>query len=381
MSSFKPWTAVSLMFVVGLVPLVTTACARAATAEIELEQGPYRLVEPDVLEVRADVLERLRFRTVERAKVRPRAEGFGALEFAADASYAVRVPVSAFVERVHVVVGERVEPGDPLLTVRSSEIARLRAEVRRLQAEAASERDAVERFERLVEGGAASKRELVEAQARLNALSAEIAGLREILSAVQAGMTGHNRLTIRASAAGQILARNVEPGERIGPDDDEAAVVIGDGEQLVVRASFPERYAPSLSRGASCWYSIPALGSKRFEGTLTQVSLAVDDETRTASAFCRSEDPSTELRARMVARVEVELGDDATLLIPRDVVLLRRDRFVAFVRVGEGRLERRELELGARIGPDIQVLSGLSAGESVVDQGAVLLDGELDRLL
>ncbi|PRP91144.1 Nickel and cobalt resistance protein CnrB [Enhygromyxa salina] len=381
MSTFKPRTVASRILVVGLVALATSGCARAATAEVEFEQGPCRLVEPDVLEVRADVLERLGFRTVERAKVRARAEGFGALEFAADASYAVRVPVSAFVERVHVVVGERVEPGDPLLTVRSSEIARLRAEVRRLRAEAAAERDAVERFERLVTGGAASTRELVEARARLNALTAEIAGLREILSSVQAEMSGHDRLTIRASAGGQVLARNVEPGERIDPDDERGAVVIGDGEQLVVHASFPERYAPSLSRGASCWYSIPALGPTRFAGTLTQVSLAVDSETRTASALCRSDQPSTDLRARMVARVEVEIGDDGALLVPRDVVLLRRDRFVAFVRVGEDRVERRELELGARIGANIQILSGLSAGESVVEHGAVLLDGELDRLL
>ncbi|MFO7567215.1 MAG: efflux RND transporter periplasmic adaptor subunit [Enhygromyxa sp.] len=367
------------------VALLTSASAcdrtTSTAAADSLEQAPCRVLGPDLLEVRADVLELLQFRTVEPTTVRPRAEGFGVLEFAADASYAVRVPFPAFVERVHVVVGEQVAPGDPLMSVRSSEIARLRADIRRLQAEAAAERDAVERFERLVEGGAASKRELVEAQARLSAVSAELAGLREILSSVQAGASGSNRLTIRASAAGQVLSRSVEPGERVDSDDDAPAFMIGDKDQLLVRASFPERFAASLRREAPCWFTVPALGPRRFEGTLTQVSLAVDAQTRTASAHCRPNDPSGSLRARMVARVEVEIDDAAALVVPREVVLLRRDRFVAFVRVGEDRLERRELELGARIGPNVQVLSGLSAGETVVERGAVLLDGELDRLL
>lgn len=62
-------------------------------------------------------------------------------------------------------------------------------------------------------------------------------------------------------------------------------------------------------------------------------------------------------------------------------MLLRRDALVVFVAAGEQLLERRVVALGAGFGDKVQIVDGLAAGDEVVIDNAVLLDGELDRLL
>src|SRR5690606_17254339 len=121
----------------------------------------------------------------------------------------------AFVQEVHVVPGDRVEAGDPLATLRSAEVARMRAEARRLSALKAADEDALERIERLVELGAASTREAVELRGRLAAYDSELRGIRESLAMVGESLGGSDRLVLRATAPGEVLIRTIDPGERV----------------------------------------------------------------------------------------------------------------------------------------------------------------------
>jgi cobalt-zinc-cadmium efflux system membrane fusion protein len=309
-------------------------------------------------------------------------EGFGHAEFAPGASYAVRAPFDGYAERVHVQVGDHVQAGALLATLRSSEVARLRAEARRLSVTLATERDGLARTERLVAENAASTREVVEARGRIAALNAELAGIRDSLSAARAGGDGANLLQLRAPREGDVLMRTIEPGERVQTSDPEAAFLIGDARSLVVGANFPERDASVLEAGAECSFVVPSLGDTRFRGHVSNVVRTIDRQTRTARVVCTPDVANDgRLRAEMVARVSVGVRGRGALVVPRSAVLLLRDERVVMVRHGAQEVERRVVSAGLTLGRDIQILSGLAAGESVVVEGAVLLDGELDQVL
>ncbi|MDP3216029.1 MAG: efflux RND transporter periplasmic adaptor subunit [Deltaproteobacteria bacterium] len=333
------------------------------------------------MRVRADLAAALRVATASRSTVQARLQGFGRVAFAAGASYAVRVPAAAFVERVHVAVGDSVAAGAALATLRSPEVARLRGEAARLEAQLVGDRDAARRIEALIGQGAASERELIEVRARLAAAQAEQRGVRGQIAAWGAGAGTADRFVLRASAAGQVLLRTIDPGERVGPEDAEPALLIGDPNAVVIRASFAERDATLLTEGSACVFTVPSLGADRFEGTVSQVVRVIDAQTRNALAVCRPRAVDPRLRAEMVTRVEVEARGAAVLSVPRGALLLRRDDRVVFVRGLDGTLERRVVESGATVGESVQILSGLSEGEVVVSENAVLLDGELDAVL
>jgi hypothetical protein len=79
----------------------------------------------------------------------------------------------------------------------------------------------------------------------------------------------------------------------------------------------------------------------------------------------------------MLARIITQVKGDPVVVVPRDAVLLRRDTRVVLIRKDARFLERRTV----KVGPNIAILEGVQEGEEVVSEGAVLLDGELDKLL
>ncbi|MFZ6182169.1 efflux RND transporter periplasmic adaptor subunit [Nannocystis pusilla] len=370
-----------LHHVSGFIAALAVGCVAPATQPAAPQEPAYTLVDEGHMRVRADLWPRLATARAERSDVSAEIEGVGHLEFAPDAAYAVRVPFPAYVEAVHVAAGAQVRTNEPLATLRSGEVARLRSEVRRLTATLSAQRDAVTRFKKLVTQGAASPRELVEAEAGLAAGEAELRGVRESLRAVQADHQGADRFILRASADGQVLLRTLDPGERVTPEDDEPAFLIGDAVRLIATAAFPEHEAAAVREGADCTFSVPALGAERFAGRLVQVVQTLDRATRTAVAVCMPKAPDPRLRGQMAVRVRATVRGDETLVVPRSAVLLRRDALVVFVVRGERLLERRTVALGARFGEKVQIVDGLTPGDEVVVQQAVLLDGELDRLL
>lgn len=370
------------VFASGVILLACLAGCRRVSAERRLlDAPPYAAVPPDGLRVRPDLFSLLVFREVTFGKTDATVRGFGRVAFAPNSAYAVRSSVAGFVERVQVSVGQEVQPGQVLATVRSSEIARLRADARRLEANIATDEDISARLEKLVGEGAASSRELVDVKGRLSAARAEYSGVREALAAAGAlGGTGE-RFDLRAMARGRVLMRRVAPGERLAPDSVDPPFLIGDPKQLVVRGAFPERDVPLLKEGGACRYQVPALGVAEFEGTLTNVVRTVDARTHTAEVVCQSSVADSRLSADMTAKVEVVVPNDGAVTVPRSAVLLRRDDRVVFVKSGENSLQRRSVQLGASVGDDVQILEGLKAGEQVVTKNAVLLDGELDQVL
>ncbi len=364
------------------ISLTSVGCTRAHGADRQaLPAPPFEVVGQDKIKIRPDLFSTLTFKTIQATDVQATIQGFGQVAFAPNGSYAVRVPFSGFVEKVLVNVGAQVKAGETLATLRSSDLAKLRADLSRLAVTVHTEEDGITRLERLISEGAASSRELVEARGRLNTAQAEIDGIKTSLAAARAAPSGGDRLEIRASASGSVLARNLAPGERVQPDGEKPAFVIGNPSDNVVRAAFPERDAPFLSEKAKCSFTIPALGATKFDGEVTQIVRAIDPRTHTVEAVCSPNEKDSRLTAQMTARVEVAVKGNNLLVVPRSAVLIRRDNRVAFVKAGPETLERRLVDIGGTVGDSIQILKGISPGEDVVTQNAVLFDGELDSVL
>lgn len=355
--------------------------ARIAGAEEALAAPPFRRLEGDRLRVRADLVSALEVERVGASELAASLRGVGAVRFAPGASYGVRSALSAYVEQVFVNVGATVTRGQPLARLRSPEVARLRAEARRITIEQSSARDEIARLDRLVASGAASERERVSARARLQSLEAERAGVDGSLAAADAREGSGDVLTLRAAGAGVVIARSVDPGERVDPGANEPAFLIGDPSALVVTADFAERDAPLLRVGAACSVRVASVSQTPIAGHLRAVVGAVDRVTHTARAVCELDAPDRRLQSEMAAEVVVAVRGGAAVLVPRSALLLRRDDRVMFVRVAPDVLERRVVEVGAMLDDRVQVVAGVAAGEMVVTEGAVLLDGELDRVL
>jgi len=375
-------SAAFALLALSLLPGCEEASAVEDAAASTRFEPPYRVDEqdPSRLIVRRDLAKRLVTAPAESSSVASDLIGFGHLEFAPGAAYSVKAPFDGFVEKVHVDVDDLADVGTLLATLRSPELATIRADLSKLAVKIRAESLNVKRLEPLVVDGTVAERELVEARARLDAARSEEAGLRAALKA--AGVNGGKSdvLHLRSTLRGKVLSRNISPGERVSAESGPL-FTIGDPDQLVVRASFPERDSLLLREGARCSFAVHSLSGRVHQGTITRIVRSVDPKTRATEAICETDGPVERLSAQMVARVTVEVVSEERTIIPRSALLLRRDDPVVFLELEPGVVERRVVRPGMQIGDRVQILEGIARGDRVVVEGAVLLDGELDVLL
>lgn len=345
------------------------------------EEAAYELSADGLLKVRADLIPELRFARAERSRVVAQIHGVGEVDFSPGSLTALRVPFDGIVESVEVTAGQTVETGQLLATIRSSELAKMRADIRRIDSALVGQYDALNRAKDLVQQEAISNRRIIELQSGIGSLEAERNGILVALRAANTTQEGEDLFELRSPREGQAIKRNVDPGEQVRDPANEPAFVIADPRKLMVRAQFPERDAPLLDEGLVCRIEIPSLGSGVLSGRVQSVVRSIDPENRTIDVTASFDESSPRVRAHMLARINVMVEGEPELMVPREAVLLRRDSKIVLVRKSDDLIERRAVIVGASIDSNLVILSGLSEGEEVVIEGAVLLDGELDRLL
>lgn len=113
-----------------------------------------------------------------------------------------------------------------------------------------------------------------------------------------------------------------------------------------------------------------------FEGTLKAIDPVLDPMTRTVKIRAEIKNPGKKLKPNAFVNVEITASRGEGLTISRDAIIDSGTRKVVFVDKGNGVLEPREVRTGVRLENYVQVLEGLSEGESVVTSANFLIDSE-----
>jgi hypothetical protein len=113
-----------------------------------------------------------------------------------------------------------------------------------------------------------------------------------------------------------------------------------------------------------------------FEGRVNFIYPQVDMMTRTARARLVFSNPGLKLTPGMFVNVVLKVPMGKQLVIPASGVLQSGTRQIVFVSRGDGYIEPREVQLGARAGDDFVVLKGVKEGEEIVTSANFLIDSE-----
>jgi multidrug efflux pump subunit AcrA (membrane-fusion protein) len=142
--------------------------------------------------------------------------------------------------------------------------------------------------------------------------------------------------------------------------------------------------APILRRGSQVRFTVAELLPQTFDATIENVGGALDPATRTLPVHGMVRNATGVLRPAMFATVALTVGEPRTgVVIPDGALQMLDERPVAFVAQTNGtdgaRFERRDVEVGARTGDEVQIVRGLSPGDVVVTNGAFAVKSEFAR--
>jgi cobalt-zinc-cadmium efflux system membrane fusion protein len=291
----------------------------------------------------------------------------------------VASPLAAEAVALRAAAGDRVRAGQALAVLASLEVGRARGSLGEAEARHALALQAVDRKRRLAEERIAPRREVEEAEAEEAAARAALGAARATLESlrVPAGDAG-GRFALTAPVGGVVLERSLVRGQVVEPG--RVLFKVGDLSTLWVVAHASERDAVRVAEGASARVTIPALPGASVEARVVHVGRQVDAASRTIPVRLALLNPRGLLRPGMSATVALPVGGGGTLLaVPAAALQRLHDAWCVFVPRGPRTFEVRPVGRGRDLGGEVEVLSGLVAGETVVVEGAFLLKAEGEK--
>ncbi|HKE82424.1 MAG TPA: efflux RND transporter periplasmic adaptor subunit [Vicinamibacterales bacterium] len=341
--------------------------------------------EANAIHLTADLARDLRI-TTEPARERTGAQEVTVLgEVAPDQGrYAEVAPTtSGQIERVLVEVDAQVKAGTPLAHLRSTELGRARADLVSANAKRDLARQTFERKRSLAGERIVAQREVQEAEATFRAAEAEASAASTSLSAL--GVSGEpvsgdpSLFEVRTPVAGRVIERRAVVGQHA--DADSRLFVVADLSRVWIVAQAFERDAVNVRVGTLAHVTLAALPGQEFDGRVALVGRQVDAGSRTVAIRIELANAAGILRPGMSASARLEVAADGRTVVTVPAAALQRvgDRWLVFLPKGDYEYEMRPVGRGRDLGNEVEVVSGLRAGEMVVVEGAFLLKAEAEK--
>jgi len=294
----------------------------------------------------------------------------GVLDFNADNITWINTKFSGWIERVHVTyVGQEVRQGDPLFDIYSPELVTTQEEyLRALDYKASLESSERREARRQAESLLRSTRDRL--------VYWDIS--EEQILALEKRRATQRRLTIFSSANGVVTEVMDQALEGMFVEAGMNLYKIVDLSTVWVHADVYETDLPWVRADQPAEVLFRHDPDRVFRGQILFLYPEVSKETRTLKICIELPNDDRKLRAGMYADVIIH-GPPIhnALLIPDSAVLRSGERDLVFVDLGEGRFEPREVTMGiAGDQAQVQILSGLIAGDAVVTQAQFMLDSE-----
>ncbi|MCU1235474.1 MAG: efflux transporter, family, subunit [Candidatus Solibacter sp.] len=327
-----------------------------------------------------------------------RAEGKSNLVLPGNIQAVTEAPILAratgYIRKRYVDIGDRVKAGQVVAEVEAPEldqqILQARAVIEQAkssvqQADAAIQQARANenlakitagRMSNLLGRGVISKQDNDNAQAQYAAQQANVQALQQAaaasrsnVSAAEAGLSRLNQLktyqTVRSPFEGVITMRNVDTGALVNEGSTLLFRVAQTGT-LRIYVNLPQTDADSVKPGQRADISIAELTGRKFTGTVTRTSNALDPTTRTLLTEVQVPNSGGVLMPGMYAQVDLTVPrKNPPLLIPGDTLVVRADGPQVAVVRPDATVHFTRITLGRDFGDRLEALTGLEEGQQL----------------
>jgi len=315
----------------------------------------------------------------------------------------VGAQVSGQVKSLKVKVGDKVTKGQPVaeiddllqrndLRTAEASLNEIKADICAKEAQLKQAESKYKRQRKLLSKEASSQEDYEDAEAALATLRAQMESLNARL--IQAQVTVDKKKVdlsytrVVAPMDGTVIAVVSQQGQTVNSTQSAPTIIkLARLDVMTIKAQVSEADITRVKPGQKAWFTIFSEPEHRYEATLRTVELAPEsimkDDTLSSNstssgsgtsnasiyynALLDVPNPENRLRIAMTAQVSMVLGEAKnTLLVPVQAVHKTADKKSQVqVLTSDGHTETREVKTGITNNVDVQILSGLKAGETV----------------
>jgi Cu(I)/Ag(I) efflux system membrane fusion protein len=277
----------------------------------------------------------------------------GLLEFNQHSLWQINSRVSGWIEKLYIKEeGEQVAKGQKLLSLYSPELVKAQEEL----------------LNALRIG---NKTLISSSKNRLSALGISQDQIRQVSSSRKAKQS----ITLFAPESGFITKLGVREGAYISP----AAQIIEAGQldDIWLQAEVFESQAGLVHVGDKSEMQLDSFPGRTWHGEVDYIYPELNAATRTLKVRVKFDNQDKQLKPNMFAKLKLlSRTQAATVQIPREAVIRAGDFDRVVLAKGDGQYQSVRVTLGRESAGYIEVINGISAGESVVTSAQFLIDSE-----
>ncbi len=271
--------------------------------------------------------------------------------------------------------GDRVQKGQVLALLESSDVSRAMADYQKARTDAEFKKKTLDRSTDLYAHHAIAEKDLQQAQADLESADQEQQATLDHLHLLGTDPgASSNQLSVIAPRDGVVLDIGAAPGELNNSlAASQPLCTLADLATVWVEGELFEKDIMGLKAGTPAEVTLNAYPGEKWDGRIALISDAVDPVTRTLKVRVVLQNPGLRLKPDMFASIRLLRSSSQGILVPGTAVDREGTTAYIFVGNGDNNFERREVVLGRTIGDNVEITKGLAPGTLIVSEGVVLL--------
>jgi membrane fusion protein (multidrug efflux system) len=183
-----------------------------------------------------------------------------------------------------------------------------------------------------------------------------------------------DKTEIRAPFSGLVGLRQISNGEFV--NSSTLIATLQQIDPMKIEFAVPEKYASQLKKDESVSFTVEGNDST-FTAQLYAIDNSINQNTRSIIVRGRTANSRLDLKAGAFAKVQLNLQEAAdALMIPADVLIPGLTGQKVYV-LQNGMAFSRVVETGIRNENDIQIVSGINAGDTIVTSGLLIMKDSL----
>jgi cobalt-zinc-cadmium efflux system membrane fusion protein len=295
--------------------------------------------------------------------------------------------------------GERVEQGQPLFRIDSTDLVQAQndlvtatATVAKAQNQLNLQQTIEQRMHKLFDIHGAALKDWQQAQADLTSAqndqkAAQIALMaaqdrlhilgqsdKIITQVAESGRTTTD-LNVPAPISGFVLQRKLGLGQYLSQGATDSVFTIGNLSSVWLVANVRESDAPFVRVGQPVEVRVTAYPDKVFEAKITYVAASVDANTHRLPIRAEVANTDRLLKPEMWANFNISTSSShKALAVPEQAIIYEGDAARVWVADKAHAITAHEIETGITNGKYVEVISGVALGDDVLTQGSIFID-------
>jgi cobalt-zinc-cadmium efflux system membrane fusion protein len=280
--------------------------------------------------------------------------------------------VGGSVINVYAELGDYVDKGKLLATIRSTEVAGFAKELQDAENEVIVAANNLKVAQELFEGKLSAEREVIVAKSELEKAKSQLSRIKEIYQVYN--LKGNSIYEVRAPLSGFIIEKKINKDMLLRSDRTDNLFDIAQINDVWAIANVNESDISQVKLGEKAEVLTLSYPDQPFMGHVDKIYNMIDPETKAMQVRIKISNNDYRLKPDMRATVKLSFDEKESMLsIPSKAIIFDKSKNFVMVYNDRSHVDTREVTVFRQLGDLTYISSGLHQGEKVITKGQLLI--------